>query len=113
MINVYARTTFKFSDDRFQNGSTSNARPPASNLEGGDLLHPGHQPGREGGGQVHPSADGYFSHLQYFQVQSFLLAAISPYLASLLSQVDFPPAPLLLFWQKEASHAVCSLFDLI
>ena len=54
-----------------------------------------------------------FSHLQYFQVQSFLLAAISPYLASLLSQVDFPPAPLLLFWQKEASPAVCSLFDLI
>ena len=33
-------------------------------------------------------------HLQYFQVQSFLLAAISPYLAALLSQVDF------LFWQK-------------
>ena len=52
-------------------------------------------------------------YLQYFQVQSFLLAAISPYLASLLSQVDFPPAPLLLFWQKEASPAVCSLFDLI
>ena len=80
-----------FSDFRFQDEGPRKTWAPAINLAGGELLHAGHQHWWEAGGETWFKFPNYPSK-DIFQVQSFLLAAISPFLASLLSQVtDLSP----------------------
>ena len=86
--------TFAISDNIFEDGGTSCiARPHSINFQGDALLHPGHKLGREGGGRRSSCSQTFSLSPIFVQVQSFLLAAISPYLASLLSQVGFHSTP--------------------
>ena len=56
----------EISDHRFEDGWKRNGGSPPGNLQGGDLdlLHSGHQPRREGGGQVPHVLDESFSTFQ-------------------------------------------------
>ena len=68
------------------NGLPGESAPPAGDLQGAHQLHADHQGGGENRGETISPIFSWISEKIWSQVQSLLLAAVSPFLASLLSQ---------------------------